>query len=137
MQSKTFEQFNVLGENALETARQVGAINLRTADQLTRKQFDVFELCLEGGTRQLKLLQESKGYGDLLGAQAKLAEEYSRKFMDAAQQSMNVLTGARDELYTVFESRFEKAREQGAELVEVAKKETASTAKSSKDSKAA
>lgn len=137
MQSKTFEQFNVLGENALETARQVGAINLRTADQLTRTQLDVFELCLEGGSKQLKLLQESKGYSDLLGAQAKLAEEYSRKFMDAAQQSMNVLTGARDELYTVFESRFEKAREQGAELVEVAKKEATSATKSAKDNKAA
>ncbi len=94
---------NTVNTTALEAAKAIAEINKRTVDQITQQQLALVGQALEGGVRQLKLLQEAKGYPEYFAAQAELAKEGTEKVLAAANETLGALATARDELSSLVE----------------------------------
>lgn len=92
-----------LNGKALEAAKAVAEINKRTVDKIAQQQLALVGEALEGGAKQLKLLQETKDYKEYFAAQAEFAKEGTEKVLAAARDTLSVLTSARDEFNALVE----------------------------------
>jgi phasin family protein len=103
---------NRVNATAVEAARTVGEINKRAVDRIVQQQLALVGQALESGVRQLKLLQEPKGYQQYFAGQAELAKEGTEKVLAATRETLGALAAARDELNTLVEQGVKDATAQ-------------------------
>ncbi|MGI8738965.1 MAG: phasin family protein [Gammaproteobacteria bacterium] len=110
-----FSQFANDASNAnkalFETVGRLNETNAQTFEKLTSVQMEIANLLFEGSTKQLQAWGNARDYSEILAAQSSLSEEYGRKFMDCAQQTLDVVTGQRDAYTSLMEQNIEKATE--------------------------
>lgn len=110
-----FSQFANDASNAnkalFETVGRLNETNAQTFEKLTSVQMEIANLLFEGSTKQLQVWSNARDYSQVLAAQSPLSEEYGRKFMDCAQQTLNVVTDARDAYTSLMEQNIDKATE--------------------------
>ncbi len=145
-QTELLDQWGRLTKNSFEFLKELGDINNRLLERVSRQQLDLLTASLEATTRQAQLIAQPD-YKALLDRQSSLIVDYNNKFVDIARESTNIWTEATDHLTdwvqrgvaTVEKSAqsaargFERAVQQGAELAdEVAERTARGTEKAAK-----
>ena len=98
MQNDFLKNIETLNKAAIESARKLGDINVRTLEKLAQRQIEATADYLEGGVKQLKLMSESKAMQAAVKEQARLNTELNEKFVEHAKKAAEVLGEVKDEL---------------------------------------
>ena len=98
MQNDILKNIETLNKAAVESAKRLGDINMRTLEKLAQRQIEVAADYLEGSVQQLKLMGESKDIQAAVKEQARLSTELNEKFVAHAKKTAEVLNDVKDEL---------------------------------------
>jgi phasin family protein len=98
MQPEYLSEWTRFTNSALKLAKELGEINTKAIKKLSEQQFDLISRCLDTAVKQLNLLNEVKGYKELLTAQTKLATEYNEKVLDTVRKTTQIFSEAKDEM---------------------------------------
>ena len=98
MQNDFLKNIETFNNAAIESAKRLGDINLRTMERLAQRHIEVTADCLEGGVRQLKLMGESKDVQAAVKDQANLTTELNEKFVEHAKKTAEVMNEVKSEL---------------------------------------
>lgn len=109
MNKEYFDSMNEMGRQAFEFGRQLADINLRAMDRLTTAQVQLWSESVEKSLAQSQKLAEAKGYKDVLEVQAETARELTQAAVAHGRESVELLTGTRDELMKAYQTGFEQA----------------------------
>ena len=83
---------------AIESAKRLGEINMRTLEKLAQRHMEATSDYLEGGMKQLKAFGESKDIQSAVKEQARLGAEWNEKFVEHAKKTAEVLGEVKTEL---------------------------------------
>lgn len=98
MQNDYLKNIETLNKAAIESARKLGEINMRTLEKLAQRQIEATADYLDGGIKQLKLISESKDIQAAAKEQARLNSELNEKFVEHAKKAAEVFGQVKDEL---------------------------------------
>jgi len=96
----TVAKLTAANRSVVASAMQFSKIAVRAQSLLARQQMEAMENCLEAGTRQMKLVSETRDPRDLVARQAEVAVELGEKLVAVAQEAMDIQSQARDEIAT-------------------------------------
>ena len=108
MQQEVMNIINSFNQTALDTTKQLFAINVRTCEKLLEKQTAFTGMCLDNGEKQMGLVREFKDIPGYWTSQGEFVKEYAEKSLAAAKESVEILTDTRDELTSLFEKGVSK-----------------------------
>lgn len=109
--SQFASQATSANKSFLEAAGKLNETSARTFDQLAKVQHELGNLMFEGNAKQLQLWSSGKDHSEILSAQSKLTDEYGKRYMQYAQQTLNILTGAGKAYSGLVEQGFGNATE--------------------------
>ncbi len=98
MQNDILKNIETLNKAAVESAKRLGDINMRTMEKLAQRQIAVTADYLEGSVQQLKLMAETKDIQAAVKEQARLSTELNEKFVAHAKKTAEVLNEVKGEL---------------------------------------
>ena len=107
--------------SAVESALRLNEIAVRAQGLLARQQVAAIETCFEAGTRQFKLVTETRDPKELVSRQTEVAVDLGEKLVAVAQESLDIQVQARDELANWIEEGFETVKAEAATIVPKAK----------------
>ena len=96
MDNKFIENWQEYGKNAIESAKELEAINTQVIEKITGKQMELANAAFEVSTKYVSSLGEVKGVQDLFSEQTKLATEFNEKMLEAARTTADILTETRE-----------------------------------------
>lgn len=96
MDNKFIENWQEYGKNAIESAKELEAINTQVIEKITGKQMELANAAFEVSTKYVSSLSEVKGVQDLISEQTKLATEFNEKILEAARSTADILTETRE-----------------------------------------
>jgi phasin family protein len=96
MDNKFIENWQEYGKNAIESAKELEAINTQVIEKITGKQMELANAAFEVSTKYVSSLGEVKGVQDLFSEQTKLATEFNEKVLEAARTTADILTETRE-----------------------------------------
>ncbi|KOR32122.1 hypothetical protein TI05_09260 [Achromatium sp. WMS3] len=97
------ELFNDLTSKGYEAAKSFGEINIRLMERMINRQLDTFNIVMDSGLRNIKMITEAKGPNDLFRGQMDLIREVSEKLLIESRESLKITSEVRDEYRTWFE----------------------------------
>lgn len=112
MNKQYFDTVNDAGRQAFDFGRQLTDINVRAFDRLTGVHTKAWSEAMEKGFVRMRRLTEAKGYQDLLDVQMEMAHDATQTIMAQGSESVDVLTGTRDELMKAYEEGFTQVAEE-------------------------
>lgn len=98
MQNDIVKNIETWNKVAMESARRLGDINMRTLEKLAERNFEAASDYLEGSVRQLKVMGESKDIQSAVKEQTEIAKELNEKFVDYAKKTAAVFNDVKGEL---------------------------------------
>lgn len=98
MQNELVENLSTAGKASYDALQELGAINSKTFQKLTDIQFSLATLGIESSVEQMKLINSTSTYNDLVNAESELATDYSSKVMEITRQAADVLNESREEV---------------------------------------
>lgn len=98
MQNDIVKNIETFNKAAIESAKRLGDINMRTLEKLAQRNIEAAADYLEGGVRQLKLMGESKDIQAAVKEQTELAKELNEKFVEHAKKTAAVFNEVKGEL---------------------------------------
>ena len=98
MQTDMLNSIETLNKAAIESARRLGDIQMRTLERLTQRHIEAAADYLEGGVKQMKLLGEAKDLQSAFAEQARLAGELNEKFVEHTKKTAELLVQAKGEI---------------------------------------
>ncbi len=108
MQQEMIDQWAALSRSALESMKELGAINAKLVEKMTAQQEAILSTCLEASAKEVNLISVSKDPKDLLAHQAALASEYGAKFVEIVRGTNDLLSECKNELSAWAERGMEK-----------------------------
>lgn len=108
MQQEVINQWATLGQNALDSMKELGGINAKVVEKLSEQQQQILNVYLEASSKEIKLISEVKDAKDLLAGQSALAAEYNGKFVEIVKNMQDFLAECKNELTTWAEKGVEK-----------------------------
>ena len=115
MQKELIDQWSQLSRKTVDSLRELGEINARLVEQISRQQLNMLNASIEASARGTQLVSQAQGYGQLIDNQATLAADYNKKVLNIVRQTADVLTEARDDL-TAWVERGVQNVERGVEV---------------------
>ncbi len=103
MQNDMMNFFNEISQNALKSANELIELNTRVLNKTIERQVELGNAFVEGSKKQADLFQSTKDPKELVEKQAKLAEQYSAIFVEAAKENMALAQKASEEYKVWFE----------------------------------
>jgi Phasin protein len=91
------EMMNELGDKGYEAAQSLGEIHLRAIERMVGRQLDAMGLLMDSGLRQVKMVTEVKGAGELVKGQIGLAREVGERMLAETRENMRLMGDTRDE----------------------------------------
>jgi hypothetical protein len=110
------DMFTKSSETALESARKITELNLRSFDILFQRQAELAAFYMDAGTRGMELFTKAKGYEDLLAGQTALAREFSERGLAAVRTGVSDMQTVGGELGTLVQEGFKLAQEQATQV---------------------
>ena len=98
MQNDIFKNIETLNKAAIESAKRLGDINMRTLEKLAQRNMEATADYLDRGVQQLKLMGESKDIQVAVKEQARLSTELNQKLVEHAKKTAEVLNDVKGEL---------------------------------------
>ena len=125
MQKEAIEIIEKSNETVLEAVRKIAELNMRTYDKLFQQQAELAAFYMDAGARGMELLTKAKGYQDLMAGQTALVREVGERNMAAVRTGMNDIYASSTEYGSLFQEGIKLAKEQVAEVSDVAMKAAA------------
>jgi phasin family protein len=113
---ESIEMMNELSSKGYEAAQSLGEINLRTMERLLARQMDAFNIWMDSGLRQVKMVTEAKGPSDLVKGQIELVRELSERVLAEGRENVKLATDTRNEYRTWFEQGMQMVNEKMSAL---------------------
>lgn len=98
MSNEILKNVTAYTKSAYESAKELGQIGVKSANQIGEQQIALFSLAVESGAKQLSVLGAAKTYKDVVNGQSELAAEVSGKVLGIARNTADILAETRDEV---------------------------------------
>jgi hypothetical protein len=106
MSTETIEQLGKFSRAALDSFKELTAINAKLVERLSEQQFELVSLALEAGVRGANLAIGVPSYKDYVSGQTALAGEYNEKVLSIVRKTGGIVTEARDQYSEWTEGRW-------------------------------
>src|SRR5690606_23316175 len=123
------EQMNESGRASYESLQTLGDINVRTLKKMAEIQCELADLGVKSAVEQTRLVASYSNFGDLLSAQAKLANSVGTRLVELGRETTEALAGSRDEFVNWAQKNFAVAAERTREAGEKAEGEARAVAR--------
>jgi hypothetical protein len=117
MQKEVIEMFEKSAETAMEAARKMGELNMRTFDKLFQAQADLAAFYMDASTRSLELVTKAKGYQDLMAGQVALARECGERCINVVREGVTFANETATEYNTLAQDGVKLAQDQMSKVV--------------------
>jgi len=107
-------QWEGFTKSAVDTSKELEALNLKLVEQISQKQIELLTSAFDLGNKWISSLGEFKGLPEMISAQNKFASEYGSKVMAASKETTELLTASRDDYKAWFEKGFKLLSDQTA-----------------------
>jgi phasin family protein len=97
MQNDILKNIETLNKAAIESAKRLGDINMRTFEKLVQRNIEAAADYLDGSVQQLKLMGEAKDIQAAVTEQTRLSTELNEKFAAHAKKTAEVLNEVKGE----------------------------------------
>jgi phasin family protein len=114
MDNTFFAQWESFTKSAVDSGKELEALNMKLVEQVTQKQMELLSSALETGNQWFSTFGEHKALPELIAAQSKLASDYSSKLLAASRETGDLLTASRDDYKAWFEKMMKLLSEQTA-----------------------
>ena len=96
--------FKEMSISGFETIRSLGALNLQTWEKFADQQIDAVNLMVETGTKEIKLVSETKDVNALMNGQVELARQFGEILMAKIRANLEAAAETQNEYRTWFEN---------------------------------
>jgi len=86
------------GKDMMDSMKQLGEINFNIMASLGQQQMDMVGIYLENGNKQLQSLGEVKDLPSAISTQTQLAEDLTKKVINNASVTMDIMSDAKAQL---------------------------------------
>jgi len=83
--NETMTAVNEIASKGIERMTTLSELNLSFLERMAARQMDALNLCIDHGVRVMKLVNESKGYNEIVKGQVEAAKDLSERVV--AEQS--------------------------------------------------
>ena len=90
MQNDILKNIETFNKAAIDSAKRLGDINMRTFEKLAQRNLEAAADYLDGSVQQLKLMGESKDIQSVVKEQARLSAALNEKFVEHAKKTAEV-----------------------------------------------
>jgi phasin family protein len=125
MQNELLEMVNQFNENVLASVKRIGDLNMRTFEQLTSKQAEIMNDCLESTAKQYEVLSTAKDYKDAINAQGELLKGCNEKYLANVRETAEMLNAVREEITGMVEEAVQYTKDSVEKATELAAKKAA------------
>jgi phasin family protein len=125
MQNELLEMVNQFNENVLASVKRIGDLNMRTFEQLTSKQAEIMNDCLESTAKQYEVLSTAKDYKDAMNAQGELLKGCNEKYLANVRETAEMLNAVREEMTGMVEEAVQYTKDSVEKATELAAKKAA------------
>ncbi|CAA6824787.1 MAG: Phasin family protein [uncultured Thiotrichaceae bacterium] len=94
------KQFN---DNAMNSAKRVGELNMKTFETLTAKQTEVLNTCFETNSKNVEAMSKAKDPQEAMAMQQEVLKTCSETWIANVREAADLLTATRDELVVIAE----------------------------------
>lgn len=116
MQKEMIDMLSKNTEGAMEAAKKIGELNLRTMDRLMQQQNEMMALYMDITTRSLDLLGKAKGVQELSKGQTELSREFSERSLEVLRKGMDMVNETGAEYGALVKEGVQTAQTQAAEI---------------------
>lgn len=113
---ENIEMLSDLSNKGYEAAKALGEINLRIMERMMSHQVDTFNLLMDGGLRNIKVVTEAKGPSELIRGQMDLMREFSERMLADGRETVKLATESRDEYRAWIEQGMQVVSEKMSKL---------------------
>lgn len=114
MENTFFAQWETFTKSAVDSGKELEALNLKLVEQISQKQVELLTSALETGNQWFSAFGEHKALPELVAAQSKLASDYGSKVIAATRETGDLLAASRDEYKAWFDKAVKLLSEQTA-----------------------
>ena len=125
MQNELLEMVNQFNENVLASVKRIGDLNMRTFEQMTAKQAEIMNDCLESTAKQYEVLSTAKDYKDAMNAQGELLKGCNEKYLANVRETAEMLNAVREEMTGMVEEAVQYTKDSVEKATELAAKKAA------------
>ena len=125
MQNELLEMVNQFNENVLASVKRIGDLNMRTFEQLTSKQTEIMNDCLESTAKQYEVVSTAKDYKDAMEAQGELLKGCNEKYLSNVRETAEMLNAVREEMTGMVEEAVQYTKDSVEKATELAAKKAA------------
>jgi len=112
MDNNFFAQWESFTKSAIDSGKELEALNLQLVEQLSEKQMELLTTAMEVGNKWFSSFSEHQALPEMLAAQGKLASEYSNKLMSVSKEATDLLSASREGYKGWFEKNVKLLSEQ-------------------------
>ena len=121
MQNAMMDLMKQFNESAVNSAKRVGELNMKTFETLTAKQAELMNNCFEAGTKNVEALTKAKDPSQAIALQQEALKACGEKWVVSVREAADLLTATRDELVAIAEEAAKSATDTGAKAAELNK----------------
>lgn len=100
---ESIEIISDLSSKGYEATKSLGAMNLRIMERIMARQMGTFNLIIDSGLRNAKMVNEVKAPNDLVRGQLDLVREVSERLLTEGRETVKLANDSRDEYRAWFE----------------------------------
>jgi hypothetical protein len=108
MSTETIEQWGKFSRAALDSLKELTAINAKLVERLSEQQLELVGLTLEASIKGANLADGVPAYKELVSGQTALAGEYNEKVLSIVRKTGGIVTEARDQYSEWTEGRLKE-----------------------------
>lgn len=104
-----FEQFNPFGNSAMDSAKELEAINVKLFEKLTAKNMELFNSGVALNNKFIALMGQPAGMQDMLNEQVKLGGEFNGKLISTVKEAAEIVVDAQQDYKDWMQQGFQAA----------------------------
>jgi hypothetical protein len=108
MSTETIEQWGKFSRAALDSLKELTAINAKLVERLSEQQLELVGLTLEASIKGANLAVGVPAYKELVSGQTALAGEYNEKVLSIVRKTGGIVAEARDQYSEWTEGRLKE-----------------------------
>ena len=122
MNNPMFDLMQQFNDNAVNAAKRVGELNMKTFETLSAKQSEIINFGIEVSTKNVETLSKTQDPQEAFAMQQEMIKSYGEKLSTSMQESTALLTEARNEWTVIAEDSAKNVAESNKQAVELNKK---------------
>ncbi len=97
MENKLGEQMEAYSKAAINSGKELEALNTRLIDGLTQKQMELVNSLMDSGNQFVSMMGDAKSYPVLWSEQVKFFRDYNEKLLAATKDAVQIVADSRGE----------------------------------------